>query len=134
MPNLTPALARGRQAAESLMVDTCTIRRRGPGEHTDPLTGVVTPSWQPIYSGKCRVQQSALGAASSPADVGEAAVRLVAFELQLPMTAVGLAEGDEVTITASVLDEDLDGRVFTVIGLAHKTHATARRVQVQEVT
>lgn len=132
MVNPAPALARGRALAESLMVDTCTITRT-TGESTNEDTGVVTPTTEDVYAGKCRVQQSQLGADSTPADPGEAYVRLVAFELQLPMSVLGLRVGDVATITASALDPDLVGRAFNILGLAHKTHATARRLQVQEV-
>lgn len=132
MPNPAPALARGRVAAESLMVDTCTITRV-TGETTNEDTGVVTPTTSTVYTGKCRVQQSQLGADSTPSDPGEAEVRLVAFEVQLPMTVTGVRVSDRVTVTASVHDEDLVDRVFTVLGVAHKTHATARRLQCQEV-
>lgn len=132
MVNPAPALARGRAAAESLMVDTCSIGRT-TGEATDTDTGVVTPTTSTVYTGRCRVQQSQLGAASTPDDPGQAAVRLVAFAVQLPMSVVGLRVGDVVTVTASVHDPDLVGRTFTVLGLAHKTHATSRRIQVQEV-
>ena len=41
------ALARARQAAERLMVDTCTIRRK-TGETTNLTTGVVTPTYTTI--------------------------------------------------------------------------------------
>jgi hypothetical protein len=39
-----------------------------------------------------------------------------------------------VTITTSVNDPDLTGRVFAVNELAHKTEATSRRIGVIEVT
>jgi hypothetical protein len=127
------ALARGRAAAQALMVDACTVKRK-TGEATDRDSGQTTPTWTTLYTGACRVQQSQLGAASTPADPGEAAVRLVAYELQLPVAGTaGIREGDVATITASALDADLVGRVFTVTGTAHATHKTARRLQVQEV-
>lgn len=132
MVNPTPALMRGRLAAESLMVDTCTVTRVAT-ESTNEDTGVVTPTTTTVYTGKCRVQQSQLGADSVPSDPGEVYVRLVAFEMQLPMSVVGLRVGDFITITASALDPDLVGRSFNVLGLAHKTHMTARRLQVQEI-
>lgn len=132
MVNPAPALLRGRAAAESLMVDTCTVTRLA-GEVTNEDTGVVTPTTSTVYTGRCRVQQSQLGADSTPADPGEAYVRVVAFEVQLPMSVVGVRVQDVITITASPLDPDLVGRAFNVLGLAHKTHATARRIQVQEV-
>ena len=46
----------------------------------------------------------------------------------------GLEVNDEITITASVNDADLVGRVFLVRDLMHKTHPTARRVGVVERT
>ena len=42
--------------------------------------------------------------------------------------------GDVATITAAALDAQLVGKRFRVVGLAHKTFLTARRLQVQEVT
>jgi hypothetical protein len=132
MVNPAPALARGRAAAEALMVDACTITRV-TGETTNEDTGVVTPTTSTVYTGQCRIQQSQLGADSTPADPGEAYVRLVAFEVQLPMSVEGVRVQDVVTVTASAHDPDLVGRAFNVLGLAHKTHATARRLQVQEV-
>jgi hypothetical protein len=131
--NAAPALARGRAAAESLMVDTCTIRHR-TGETTDTTTGVVTPTTTTVYTGRCKVQQSTLGAASEPRDPGEASVRLVAYAVHLPVaTSTGIRDGDEITITAAGHDPDLVGKVFTVLGTMAKTYATARRLQVQEV-
>lgn len=132
MVNPAPALARGRQAAEALMVDACTITRT-TGETTDTDTGVVTPTTSTVYTGRCRVQQSQLGADSTPAAPGEVSVRLVAFEVQLPMSVEGLRVQDVVTIDTSVLDPDLVDRQFVVLGLAHGTHKTARRIQVQEI-
>ena len=133
MVNAAPALARGRAAAESLMADTCTVRHR-TGESTNTTTGVVTPSWTTVYTGRCKVQQSTLGAASEPRDPGEASVRLVAYTVHLPVaTSAGIRDGDEITITAAAYDPDLVGRVFTVLGTMRKTAATARRLQVQEI-
>ncbi len=129
--SVASALARGRQAAERLLVDTCTIRRR-TGEATDPETGVITPTYSPVYSGKCRMQQPT-GMAREQ-DAGEAALLMLRFELQLPMSVAGVQADDEVTMTASQLDPDLVGRKFTVRGLAHKTHAVMRRLQAEERT
>lgn len=132
MANPTAALMRGRVLAESLMVDACTIARR-TGESTNEDTGVVTPTTTTVYTGQCRIQQSQLGADSVPADPGEAYVRLIAYELQVPVSVTGIRVHDVATITASALDPDLVGRKFIVLGLTHKTHLTARRMQVQEV-
>jgi hypothetical protein len=129
--NPAPALARGRLAAESLMVDTCTIRRRS-APITSTIDASVTYTTTTVYSGKCRFQQQAADARTE--DAGEAYLRLLRLEVQLPMSVVGVQALDEVTCDTSVLDPDLPGRVFLVRDLAHKTHATSRRIRVEERT
>ena len=113
------------------MVDTCTVRRR-TGTTTDPDTGVTTPTYSTVYAGKCRFQQRQVSA--SPAEAGDAQVLMLRMELQLPMSAVGFRVDDEVTADTSVHDPDLPGRVFLVRDLAHKSHATARRLGITEST
>lgn len=130
MISATALLARGRRAAEALMVDQCTIRRR-TGETTDD-DGNVVPAYADLYAGKCRVQQP--NAQAQPADVGEDYLLLLRLEVQVPMSVVGLEVGDEITVTTSVHDPDLSGRVFVVRDLAHGSHKTARRVGVTERT
>lgn len=125
------AVLAGRRMAEALMVDACTIRHP-TGTTSDDTTGQVTPTYTTVYTGKCRVQQTV--PVSKPADVGEAHVWLQRLALQVPMSVTGIASDDLVTITASVLDADLVGRPFRVRELGHKTHMTARRVQLEEVT
>jgi hypothetical protein len=126
-------LARAQAAAEAGMVDTCTIRRV-TGEAMDPNTGVVGPTYlsPDPYAGKCRVQQHQ--ATADQHDAGQDYLLLLRLEVQLPMAVAGLEVGDEVTITASAYDPDLPGRVFLIHDLAHKTEATARRVQCTERT
>lgn len=128
--SVSVALAAGRRAAERLMVDQCTIRRR-TGETTDD-DGNVTPTYSDLYAGRCRIQQHVGQAAQ--ADVGEDYQLLLRLEVHLPMSVVGLEVGDVIEVTASVHDSDLPGRSFVVRDLAHKSHATARRVGVQERT
>jgi hypothetical protein len=129
----TSVLARGQAAAEAGMGDACTIRRENSSDTTDPVTGVGTRTYTTIYIGKCRIQQQA--AIARPHDVGENKVWLVRFDLQLPVaTSADLQVGDQVTITASVNDPDLVGRVFAVNELAHKSEATSRRVGIIEET
>lgn len=128
---LEALLAQGRAAAEALMTDACTVRRRS-GETTDD-DGVITPTYGPdLYAGKCKIQQT--NAQAAQADVGEDYQLLLRLEVHLPMSLVGLEVGDEVTVTESAYDPDLPGRVFLIRDLAHKTHATARRVGVTERT
>ncbi len=126
-------LLRARKAAELGMVDTCLIRRRvRDSDTTDDFSGVVEPTFQTLYEGKCRVQQHQ--ASANQREVGEASLLLLQLEVQLPMSVVGLRAEDEVLLLTSLTDPDLPGRSFLVRDLAHKTDASARRVQVQERT
>lgn len=124
-------LARGRAAAAANMVDACTITRIG-ARVTNTTSGEVTEPVSTLYSGQCRVQQAKADATRE--DVGEDHLLLLRIEVQLPMSVTGLEVGDRITVTASAHDADLPGRVFLIHDLAHKTHATARRVQCVEKT
>lgn len=128
-------LARGRDAAERLMVDTCTITRPGPVV-TNHLTGVVTPAAPvTVYTGPCKVQTAGRSATGRRLDAGEVSVVVLRLELHLPVaTSVGVQRGDVVAITTAVNDPDLTSRSFLVHDLSHKTHATARRLQMEEAT
>jgi hypothetical protein len=128
--SIESALARGRAAAENLMVDACVIKRQA-GESVG-AGGVITPTYSTLYTGKCRVQSQAQNHQGT--DVGEAYIVLERHEVQLPIAVTGLQEGDQITIVSSALDPDLVGRVFAVRDIARKTHLTSRRVTVLEVT
>lgn len=123
-------LARGRTAALAGMVDTCTIARSENGT-VDENTGRIARAEVTIYNGACRVQNQR--AQSRAEEVGEDRALLLPMEIQLPTSATGLCVGDRITITASVNDPDLVGRVFAIRDLAHKSEATARRVRAEEV-
>lgn len=125
------AIVRGRRLAEQLMVDTCVVRRAG-GTTYDPDTGYPTDASTQLYVGKCRVQQQA--ASAGQRDVGEASLLLLRLEVHLPMSVIGVQVDDVVEVTSSVHDPDLPGRRFRVRDLFHKTHATSRRLGVEEVT
>lgn len=127
----TTTTLRGRAAAEALMVDACTIKR-ATGTSTNDTTGVVTPTYSTIYSGKCRIQQTV--PVSKPHEVGQAAVWLQRSVLQIPMAAAPALSDDLVTVTSSVLDPNLAGTTYRIRDLGAKTHMTARRYQIEQVT
>jgi Family of unknown function (DUF6093) len=124
------ALAAGRAFAEQQMTDACTIDHP-TGLVTDQTTGVVTPTYSSVYTGVCKIQ----GAMSaSAAQVGGANLAILSPYVHVPITVVGVVEGDVVTITACVNDPELVGHVFRVLGPDHKSNATARRLQCVETT
>jgi hypothetical protein len=113
------------------MDDTCTIRRL-TGTVVDDFSGTSTPTYADVYTGKCRFQ--AARAEAQQHDAGQDYLLLLRLELQLPVSVTGVEVGDVVTCTASVSDPDLPGRTFRVHDLFHKTHPSARKVQITERT
>lgn len=115
------------------MLDACTIRRRGPVT-TDPATGVVTPSWTPVYSGPCKIQDSkGFGAAGTAPQSGEHRFTVQGWQLHLPVAATGPTVGDVVTVTAAAVDPALVGRTYHLGNVFAKTYPTAGRFQLEEV-
>lgn len=123
---------RGRRAAERLMVDACAITRvTGQPGPLNPDTGVRDPApTDTVYAGKCRVQT--YEAHESTPDSGEHVYTVQRYAIHLPV-AVDVKVDDQITVTASVLDPLLVGRSYRVVGLLHKTFATANRVAVDEI-
>lgn len=125
------AVLDGRRAAESLMLDQCTVTR--PGDPvTDPETGEVTPSSTPVYSGPCKVQQT-ISQGSNPS-AGSHQFTIQDSRVDFPVSAGPLMVDDIVTVTSSALDPQLVGTVFRISELFHKSFATAQRTRVEEVT
>lgn len=130
--SVTSALARGRVAAQALMVDTCTITYV-VGTSMDPLTGDTVEQTATRYAGQCRIQQPQ--AVGERLDAGEVADVLLRLQLQLPVAGTeAVAREDVVTVTACASDAALVGRRFRVRDGHHKTHATARRLAIEEDT
>lgn len=125
------ALNAGRAAIEALMVDTCLIDRK-TGSVLDEDTGKYVDTYETVYSGKCRVQDS--GLSGRRAEAGEQSFELQTRTLQVPITVTGVRVDDRAQVTVSVLDPDLVGRTFRIADLFHKSHATARRLPIEEVT
>ncbi len=130
--SVASALARGRAAATALMVDACAITRTGPVQ-TNRLDGTVAGNPVTVYSGQCRIQQAL--AQGQRVEAGELEPVLLRLEVQLPVVGTeGIERGDLVLITTATNDADLTARTFRVRDLHHKTHATSRRIQCEEVT
>jgi len=126
----TSITLRGRTAAEALMVDTCQIQRVA-SLATDPDTGVVTPTYSTVYTGKCRLKLAV--AVARPLTVGEAQEFTQHPILSLPATTTGILVDDILTVTASLLMPILVGRVFHLRAVPGQTHMTAARFEIFEI-
>ena len=123
------AVLAGRSAAESLMVDACTITRPG-APVTDPDTGTVTNTSTEVYTGKCKVQ-SKDSATSSP-DAGGHSFVVVSRQVHIPANAAEVKDDDVVTITASLLNSFTVGKRYRVEGFTPDSFDTAARLPVKE--
>jgi len=123
------ALLAGRIAAESLMLDTCTIQRPG-APVTDPDTGNVTSGLTPVYSGKCKVQSK--DSATATPEAGGAVFTVVSRQVHIPANAADVRDGDVVTITASALNAFTVGKQYRVSGYTPDSLETACRLPVKE--
>lgn len=121
---------RGRRRAEAAMWDECTVRRR-TGKTTG-AGGVITPTWTNVYAGFCRVQTH--NDQGAQREVAQAIVIIARKELQVPISAPALKEGDEVTITVCRLDAQETGKSYVIRDVPSKSEATARRLTMVEVT
>ena len=128
-------LERGRENAESLMTDECTVVR--PGEAaTDPDTGEVKPTSTQVYAGHCKVQTS--GGLASENTEGSAAQAMGAVSLvwslyaHFPYGTPGLRAGDVVEVTESANPLLVGRRLRLVSPQSEKSWATACRWNVKE--
>lgn len=135
--SIAAALPRLRAQAESMMLDTCKVEVV-TGTTTDPLTGVVTPTYSTVYGpatephrGRCRV--TTYEAHERNPEVGGATLTVQRYAVHFPVGSFAPAKGQVITITAATFDPHLAGRKYTVVALLHKTAATAYRLGVEEV-
>ncbi|WP_029135322.1 DUF6093 family protein [Nakamurella lactea] len=130
---LAGVLARGRDHANALMQDSCTITIPGEGEGTyDPGTNTtIPPDPTVIYDGRCRIQLSQPVSDRPLVAVDQKTV--VSHVISIPVGSPTVPRMALITITASTHDPANIGRQFTVRSRLSKTHATAERLQADEL-
>lgn len=125
-------LTAARAAAESLMLDTCTITR-GAGEPVwnDETGTYTTPAGETLYQGPCKVQT--YQAFESTPEAGEQRLTIQRYYVHVPVGAVKYQQGDRILVTASPYNPALAGSEFVVQGAHDKSLQTAHRLLVDEV-
>lgn len=120
------------------MTDRFTIQRYTGKTVTDPDTGVDVPEMKQVAESKGKVQTSGgiasqvVTASGDSSNVG-GNVPVWSLYLHFPASLTGLREKDVAVCTTSD-DPDLVGRRFRLVNLqSEKSHATARRWNVQEM-
>lgn len=130
-PTLAAAVASARAAAESLMVDACTITGPPTAGAWDPVTQTTGSTPGPVlYEGPCRVQVPSVQPAEADAGGRQWVTRTVV--VSVPVACPVVPAMSVVTVTAAALDPELTGPYRVVAALA-KTAASARRLTCEEV-
>ena len=126
---IADALADGRAAAESRMVDSCTV---SSVERTwNEATASYTDSLTTIYSGMCEVKSENVEATN--ADSQGRFVTVVRRTLKLPVVgSEGVREGHRVRIDVCVNDPGLVGNTYVVGAFTGGSFLTARRLPITE--
>lgn len=137
MSDVSGALAAGRMASESRMLDTCRITGPGTG---DPVWNDTTgqydsPAATTVYEGKCYIpSRTGSSISAGVARAGEAAWKVGEFPLSLPVVgSEGVAPGQTVTYLTSATDPTLVGQVFGITEPLRQSQATARRFVMKQV-
>jgi len=128
MSALTATL-QGRAAAERIMLDTCTVRRK-TGTTFNESTGQYTDTTSTIYTGKCKLQDRLI---QGEAEAGGREVITLSSVLHLPVSVTTVQVDDVAEVTASQ-DPGAVGRKLRVAQVHYKSYATARQLQVEDVT
>ena len=127
--SLFSALASGRAAAERLMTSTLRVTRLDPAT-IDRRTGEgerVT-----VYEGRGKVQTYEPHEADRELAGGTVVVQR--YHVHVPVTAGPFENGDLVEIVDSPTMPHATGDVFRIAGLHEKSHQTAQRLLVDEIT
>lgn len=130
--DIAAALPDLRAAAESKMVDSCTIVDVTTTGDPDPATSLPAETRTTIYAGKCEYRAADTQARS--VDSGGRQLVQQGAVLKIPVEALGSAAvrvGHEATIRLSTNDPDAAPVVVKVTGTHHQTYATARRLPVE---
>jgi len=133
--NVDGALAAGRAAAKTRMLDTVRLYRQGP-DGFDRATGTTTPGPQTtLYDGQARVKPVAQ-ASGEDAQAADREVRLLEYQVSLPWDAPlpsgdRVLPGDRVEVLAS-RDARMVDLVLWVTGAQFGDQATAWRLTTED--
>lgn len=124
-------LRMAQREAERELTDVCVITREGENEFNEE-TGLYERATTVVYEGKCALRNS--GGARETLLAGRE-VDIFEYTLKLPFRqSAGVRSDDLVKITASKNAPEHVGRQVRVKAHRTVTHATLRRLPVEEVT
>ena len=128
------AVIEGRQLAESLMVDTCTVRYKTGRSAINETTNKEAPVYATRFTSACRVRE--VRTVTPDSTVGGRREARDETRVDLPVSAPQVFTDDQVVIDAVGPSSDprLVGRVFVVNAPMNQTFSTATRLTVTEAS
>jgi hypothetical protein len=125
-------VARGRLAAERLMIDTCSVSYPTGATVWNEASGRDVPVYAVDFESPCQFQSTAL--VTEDADVGARREVVDKVTLKLPVTAPQVRTDAlvECLTVGLISDPRLVGRKFLVGAPFNKTYATATRLELKE--
>lgn len=121
----------GRERSERRMTETVQAGQYKSG--TDPDTGDATYELtSERYSGKGRIKYETTTVSDS--DTASQTVASQRLILSIPTESPRLHDGDGVTVSASLADELLIGRFYTVEGSPESGQTTSHRYPLRELS
>ena len=129
MSIVTGALGMGQALAESLMVDTVRIRRKGGTPVPDPVTGELVYTYTTMYEGKCRlVLRSGI---TRDVDAQSQLLAVQGPRLDVPVAGSGDVKADDEFEILTAVDSEMVGVKGRVAGRFDQSLKSARRLPVE---
>ena len=123
------ALGMGQALAESLMVDTVRIRRKGGTPVPDPVTGELVYTYTTMYEGKCRlVLRSGI---TRDVDAQSQLLAVQGPRLDVPVSGSGDVKADDEFEILTAVDSEMVGARGRVAGRFDQSLKSARRLPVE---
>lgn len=121
------ALPQLRAEAEARMLSTCVVRRMTGRAVQNEDTGLETPTWTAVYTGRMRLGGSRNAATTRTESIAGVDVQVALRIAHFPADTDGLLDGDLIDITGG----ENTGLVLRIAETAWQDQATARRYPVE---
>jgi hypothetical protein len=126
-------VARARARQLDFMTDTATVTRASGAPIFNPETGGYSQTISTVYSGRCEIGGPNRGvSAGFDIQTGQAELRLLDLPAKFP-SGTPLAKDDTVTVTASLHNPYMVGRVYRVTDVVPVRASIYQHVTLEEV-
>ena len=112
------------------LVDACTIARLTARGAINSTTLVYdSPTNPQQYTGACLIRARPI--APIPTEFGQQSETRVEYDVYLPHTATGILPDDLITVTASVTDAEMMGKVLKVVSVSVDSYRVKTHIKAE---